>query len=304
MADPVAPQDRLEELLSGYLDGSSTEAEVGELTGMLRGSADRQRVAARLFVQHGSLAWILRGAGSSRSAPGTLARSPFRPWWIAVPLAASLLVTVFIIRSSPGPGSADLRTLIFQDGVSPTPSYAGTQDARLSDKDLTFNRGSDAFIEVESSSDAGGKPTLLRWDLREIPPGSAVSSVSITLGMASVSREEAYVVHALQRPWVEIEATWLEYAAGKPWGSPGGKGPDDRGSPVLARFVPVRGAFTFDLSPDGVKVVQGWVDAPVSNRGFILLSTTDQGEFYAHSREAETPSSRPKIAVTFRTPSR
>lgn len=304
MAGPVAPEDRFEELLSAYLDGSAGEADVGELTGMLRGSPGRQRLAARLFLQHGALAWILRAGGSSASALPGAPRRRVRPWWIAVPVAASLLVTLFVARWSPGPGDTGLRTLEFQDGASPGNSYAGTRDARLSDKDLAVNRGSDSFIEVESSGDPGGKPTLLRWDLREIPAGSRVATVTIRLNMASVSREEAYVVHELRRPWVEREATWLEFAAGKPWGAPGAKGPDDRGPAVLARFVAARGPFAFDLNPEGVAAVQRWVEAPDSNHGFIFLSTAAQGEFYAHSREAEPPSIRPKIAVTFRTPAR
>lgn len=304
MPDFVPPEDRFEELLSAYLDGSAGEADVGELTGMLRGSPERQRVAARLFLQHGALAWILRGAGASAPALPGAPRRAVRSWWIAVPVAASLLVALFVARWSPGPGDAGLRTLEFQDGASPASSYVGTRDARLSDKDLAVNRGSDSFIEVESSSEPGGKPTLLRWDLREIPQGSRVAAVTIALSMASVSREEAYVVHGLRRPWVEREATWLEYAAGKPWDAPGGKGPGDRDAAVLARFVPARGPFAFGLNSDGVAAVQRWVDAPDSNHGFIFLSTSAQGEFYAHSRESEPPTIRPKIAVTFRTPAR
>lgn len=305
MAETGTPQDRLEELISSYLDGSAGEPEVGELTGMLRGSVDRQRILARFFMQHGTLAWILRGAGSSASLlPPTASRSRGRPWWIAIPVAASLLLTVFIVRTSQGPADSGVRTLDFQDGVFPSGAYEGTRDARMSDKDLSVNRGSDSFIEVESSGEPGGKPTLVSWDLRGIPTGSIVTSASITLGIASVSREEAYVVHALRRPWRESEVTWLEYAAGKPWAVPGGKGSEDQEPQTLARFVPTRGSFTFPLNPAGVNVVQAWVNAPDSNRGFIVLSSSDQGEFYAHSREADVRSSRPKLSVTFRPPNR
>jgi hypothetical protein len=303
-------QDRFEELVSRYLDGTAGEAEVGELAGMLRGNPDRMRLLARLFVQHGTLAWIHRGAGASGlPLPGMTSRTRVRPRWIAIPLAASLLVTFLVVRYSPsggppGPANAILRSLSFQDGASPSPSYAGTRDVRLSNKDVTENRGSDSFIEVESSSEPGGRPTLLQWDLREIPAGSSVVSVSITLAFASVSREQEYVVHAMKRPWIENEATWLDYAAGKPWSVAGGKGPDDRGSETLALFTPRRGASTFDLTPEGVAVVQSWIDLPASNRGFIVLSTGSQGEFYAHSRESEMASSRPKLSVTFRPPTR
>lgn len=292
--------ERLEELLSAYLEDSATPAQVAELAGMLRGNPEGQRLAARLFVQHGTLAWILRGAGAS--IPSRREHPRLRAWWIGIPVAASLMLTFFMVRHSPGgPVDRGPQTLRFQDG---TAGYSGTRDTRLSDKDRTVSRGTDGFIEVESSTEPGGKPTLIRWDLREIPAGSRVLSASITLHIASLSRDEVYAVHALRRPWVEDEATWMEYAAGKSWAVPGGKGSEDYDAAVLARFRPTKGSFTFELGNEGVARLQSWIDSPGSNQGFILVCTASQGEFYAHSREADAAATRPALSITFRPPAR
>jgi len=318
VADPVSPEDRFTELASRYLDGAANEAEVSELTGMVRGNPERRKVLARLFLQHGSLAWVLReaakGGSVATSVPGLGEPTPGRrrwPAWILIPLAASLVITALIIRYAPpfqndaeniapAPAATSPRTVAFQDGVSPTTSYAGTRDARISDKDPSENRGADPILEVEGSPEAGGRPTLLQWDLREIPAGTRILSVEIGITVTSVSRDRAYEAYAVTQPWNESEVTWLEYADGRRWELPGGKGPRDHAAVPLLRFTPRRGTQSMALTGPGIEAVQSWVDRPESNHGMILLTTDRSGEFYAHSREWDVATARPKLTVTYR----
>jgi hypothetical protein len=307
VAESPTSDDRFDELAGLYLEGAATEKDIAELTELARATPERRRALARLLMQHGSLAWILRGAPGKQAVPRATGR--FRAAWIAIPIAASLLVTALVIKYAPGggaPSSADRapRTLSFQDGVSPGASYSGTRDARLTDKDPSENRGADPILEVEGSSEPGGRPTLLRWDVREIPAGSEVVSAEVTITVTSVSRDRAYDVYACARPWVEEEVTWSRYAAGLPWEAPGGKGAADRGAMPLGRFTPKRGAVTFSLGEPGLRAVQSWVDRPAENYGIILLATERTGEFYAHSREAEPPAGRPKLTITYRPPAK
>jgi len=310
MADDRRPLDRFDELAGLYLEGAATDKDAAELADLARGNPELRRALGRLFMQHGTLAWILRGGPQQRSgAEPPFRASRLRGAGVAIALAASLLITVIIIRTAPGGGTGQVdrttaqtgdRTLSFQDGVSPRASYAGTRDSRLLDKDPSENRGADPILEVEGSSEPGGRPTLLRWDLGEIPPGSEIVSAEFSITVISVSRERVYEVYALARPWSESEVTWRDSAAGRPWQVAGAKGSEDHGAATLARFTPKRGALTVKLEGPGLDAVRSWVDRPVANYGLLLSATDRGGEFYAHSREAELPATRPKLTITYR----
>jgi hypothetical protein len=277
-----------------------------------------------LLNQHGTLAWTQRGRASfnreSASLPqGVLAggRMPasHRGWWVAIPLAACLLLSVAIVRFAPGkipaapgdhssakPPKADplSRTLAFQDGISPSPDYRGAHNVRLLEKEPWGNRGPEAYLEVDSSSEHADRPVLLEWDLRAIPPGSRISSVTLELTVTDASRDREAEAYALSRPWVENQANWMEYASGRRWESPGARGSRDRdSSQVLARFKPARGTLLIPFTEAGLGFFQRWVNSPDSNRGLILQMAGRPGEFTFHGRGSSTPSARPKLTVTF-----
>ncbi|HLY74742.1 MAG TPA: DNRLRE domain-containing protein [Planctomycetota bacterium] len=311
------------ELASCFLDGVATDQEMEALDLSLRKDPQNLRTFAELLNQHGTLAWTQRGRESfSREAaalaPGAIGGhpppSPRRGWWIAIPLAACLLLLIAIVRfrpeqvpSAPGeiasvkppPTDPLSRTLSFQDGLSPSPDYRGARNVRLMDREPRESRGPEPYLEVDSSGEHPDRPVLLQWDLRAIPPGSRLSSVTLELVVTDASRDREAEAHALLRPWVESQANWMEYASGRHWESPGARGSRDRDTQVLARFKAARGAITIPFSEAGLGFVQRWVNSPDSNRGLLLQMAGPSGEFTFHGRGSSTPSARPKLTVTF-----
>jgi len=323
MPEERAPDPEFLELASRFLDGVATVEEMEALDQLLRKDPANLRTLGELLNQHGTLAWTQRGRASFNqenvSLPQGLMSQGRRPashrgWWIAIPLAACLLLSVAIVRFTPGkappvpgeqspaiPSAADplSRTLSFQDGLSPTPDYRGGRNVRLMEKDPWESRGAESFLEVDSSSEHSERPVLLQWDLRAIPPGSRVASVVLEIVVTDASRDREAGAYALLRPWNESQANWMEYSSGRRWESPGARGSRDRDSQVLARFKPARGPLTIPLTAAGLGIVQRWVNSPDSNRGLLLQMLGRPGEFTFHARGSSTPEARPRLTVTF-----
>jgi hypothetical protein len=147
--------------------------------------------------------------------------------------------------------------------------------------------------------ESGGRPSLLKFDLRAIPPGSRVISATLDLTITAVSRERQCEAYMVSRPWVESQATWIEFSAGRRWEVSGARGSQDRGMQLLARFSPVRGVVSVPLTDAGIAAVQRWINSDGANHGLLLQTTDRASEFTFHSREAGTASLRPKFTVNF-----
>ncbi|GMQ95000.1 MAG: hypothetical protein BMS9Abin13_110 [Patescibacteria group bacterium] len=188
-------------------------------------------------------------------------------------------------------------TQSFQDGVSPTGSYAGTRDTYIHDNLPTTNNGSATEILVDGSA-LEQYGTLLKWDITDIPAGQIVQSAVITLTSFNAT-SDTYSVYEMLRNWVESEATWEIYATGSSWQTNGGTGALDSGTTVFGTITGGTGERTITLNASGVALVQGWVNNPSSNYGFFIENylATDGADF--RSREYATASSRPKLTVTY-----
>lgn len=191
----------------------------------------------------------------------------------------------------------------FQDGVWPTPEYAGTRDTSISEKTPQGNLGHAKSLAAEGA-DAGGKHKaqwlLVRWDLSTIPPGSRIRTASISLTVTAPSRGGSFFLYEPARAWSEGEATWKVAAAGSPWRFPGTLGAVDRWGPPAGTLAPlVKGEYTSVLNDAGVALIQSWVNAPASNLGFVMASADPVAGFHVNSREANPPESRPKLTVVY-----
>ncbi|HYE97590.1 MAG TPA: DNRLRE domain-containing protein, partial [Planctomycetota bacterium] len=181
------------------------------------------------------------------------------------------------------------RETAFQDGVAPVPGYAGTRDTFLSESSPEHPYGARSPIQVDGDNPSGSGRELrmlLRWDIAAIPPGSRVESAVVVLHAADRT-DPPFEIHAMTRPWSEVEATWNSAAA-------------DRDAKVLGTALPV-GPFeyAFPLNADGVARVQSWVDSPGSNFGFMVVAADNTTGMKAHSRESSDPLRRPRLVVTY-----
>lgn len=163
---------------------------------------------------------------------------------------------------------------------------------------------------------------LIAFDLSGIPAGSTVTEVSLVMHV-SLSQPFAsptpVAAHRVLAAWGEGasdagtpggtgilaeagDATWTMRAfPGTAWTTPGGEfAPNASGSGVAGdpeTFMTM--ASTAGLVAD----VQGWIDAPATNQGWILLGTTTPGSARRFdSRQSETPALAPRLTVTYTPP--
>lgn len=195
------------------------------------------------------------------------------------------------------------RTDSFQDGAAPTPDYAGTRDAYISENAPNTNYGAAAEL-LADGDDPGGTgrdlSSLLRFDVSSIPSEAVVEGVSLEISVFNVSGN-SYSFYPLIRAWDESAVTWNRASAGIDWGRPGAMDDEsDRDGTLVGEVsAPATGLATISLNADGVAMVQGWVDDSQSNHGFILAGAgnTDGLDFY--SSEAATATGRPRLNVTY-----
>ena len=220
-------------------------------------------------------------------------------------------LTVTAVRDRAGnaiaPGTQQSFTFVgqvtraYQDGVSPTVSYAGTLDTYLAQSRPTTNFGTAPTVRVDGEELGGGEDlsALLRWDLADIPPGSTVLAATLSVNVTNLALDP-YEIFEVKRNWSETSATWTLFAPGNSWQIPGAQGSLDIGSTVLATVnLPATGVKTIPLNAIAVALVQAWVNAPATNYGMIITDTNSRDGLAFDSREASTPTTRPKLTITY-----
>lgn len=194
-------------------------------------------------------------------------------------------------------------TVFFQRGVSPASGYAGASDTWLQENLPSTNSGGSTVLRMDRDAPSGSGQsinTLLRFDLRDIPQGATVRSVTLTFHVKDQTSGEGFFLYTAGRAWSESQATWTQAATGSAWSVPGARGAADRGSTVLGTLIPTAtGAYTVTLGAAGLAAVHGWVNNPASNQGFVLDANTNMDGLKVASSEAATLSQRPWLAVTY-----
>lgn len=193
-------------------------------------------------------------------------------------------------------------TRSFQDGVAPTPDYAGTRDTTLSVREPNANLGTREMLGLYQAAD-NQLVTLLKWDVSSIPPGSRVLAAEITVWVTGTVEATGYRVYEARRPWEEREATWRLARTGHPWQTPGAQADLDRGTRPLAALAPPKpGFYTFALNEAGVVLVQSWIHQPAANRGLVVAGSTLAPGWEFNARESAPPERRPRLTVTYHPP--
>ena len=188
-------------------------------------------------------------------------------------------------------------SISFQDGVSPTASYAGTWDTKIKSDAASTRFGGNEQLEIDGNPDYG---VLLRWDLAGIPQGATVLSASIAIEVINTS-PDTYEAFGLVRPWTETEADWTRATVSNNWATAGASGTADRNGTIVARvYAPSLGPTTVPLNADGLALIQNWIDRPQDNFGLILqdyAQATNGIDF--QSRETANPTLRPRLTIEY-----
>jgi hypothetical protein len=195
-------------------------------------------------------------------------------------------------------------TVAFQDGLHPDPGYAGTRDTTIRQDRPDRGHGTLSTCYVDSDDPSGTGQNvcaLVRWDVSRIPPGSVVTSATVTLEITSSVKRRPYPLLEALKPWDETGATWLAASSASPWGRKGAQGTGDRNRIPLAKTPENvgKGPLTIHLNARGVAVVQTWVNRPAANRGILFDHDNNPDGMDFRSRETRKPDQRPKLTVTF-----
>lgn len=214
-------------------------------------------------------------------------------------LGADVAAGQFVVVAKGAPLAAKPVTLVrsFQDGIAPTPDYAGTRDTSISNQSLSSNLGTLEALRMHKANDAQSA-ALLKWDVSSLPAGSRVLSAEVTVWVTGAVQGSGYRVFDARRPWEELEATWKVYAGSHAWQTPGAQADLDRGSKPLGVVTPATspGLYTFAL---GEVLVQAWVNAPAGNFGIVVASSALNNAWEFNSRESTPPERRPRLSVTY-----
>jgi hypothetical protein len=183
-------------------------------------------------------------------------------------------------------------------------ALTATADTYLSGdkKTVNSNFGAASSLIADGNPDFGA---LLRWDLSSIPGGSTLESATLSLNITGTS-PDTYEIYELRRSWTESQATWNKAASGANWQSAGAKGSSDRGSTVLGTVTATAtGIHNVVLNAAGLAVVQGWVNNPSTNFGFVIqdYANTTRDDLVFSSKEATVAASRPQLKVLYNPPS-
>ncbi len=181
-----------------------------------------------------------------------------------------------------------------------------------------LSNGSGPTFFAGETGGGGIRRGLIEFDLGAIPSGSAIDSVTLNLFLVQAQSFPADVgLHEVLAEWGQgissagnrggggasattNDATWLHtFFNTSFWTNPGG---DFDATASATAVVGAEGTTYHWLStPLLVADVQGWVDAPASNHGWLLQGDETQSstaKAFA-TRENGTPANRPSLTVTY-----
>jgi hypothetical protein len=185
---------------------------------------------------------------------------------------------------------------------------------------LSDGRGESLWLSVIASG--LNRRALLKFDLSAIPPGSKVRQVTLSLYELRARDEHAVRVHRLLESWGEgasnaggsgtgaaaqpSDATWTHrFHPGTLWSTPGGLFETQASASVLVGAPNQRYSWSGQLPAQGgpapriVQDVQGWVDAPAANHGWILIGAEDGLQNAKRFNSRENAVEPPRLVVRY-----
>ena len=184
-----------------------------------------------------------------------------------------------------------------------------------------LSNGSGQHIFVGNSNADNARRGVISFDVSSVvPTGATIISAELTLNMSrSTSPTSPVELHALIADWGEGasdamsnegsgaapadgDATWVHRMFNSVlWQTPGGDF-----SSLVSAVVSVGGSsrYTWNTTSEMVADVQGWVDDPSTNFGWLLLGdeTTSRTAKRFDSNESPTAGNRPTLTITYELP--
>ena len=207
-------------------------------------------------------------------------------------------------------------------------SLTASHDTTLIEVAPNSNNGGQAWVNAGTTQNGTRNRGLFQWDLTgAIPAGATILSVDLTLAVTRVPdagrADSPFSLYRLLVPWGEGnkvaidnrggqgapatagEATWNDRFFGStPWAAPGGAaGVDFVAAPSTSQYIYDVGRSPYHFT-ELVGDVQGWVNNPQSNFGWILIGDDESTPFTARrfgSRE-EPFGNVPTLTVDFVVP--
>jgi hypothetical protein len=185
---------------------------------------------------------------------------------------------------------------------------------------LSDGKGESLWLSVIASG--MNRRMLLKFDLSAIPPGSQVRQVTLSLYESRARDEHLVRVHRLLESWGEGgsnagssgtgapaqpgDATWTHrFFPGTRWSTPGGRFGAQASASVLVGQPNERYSWSGQLPAQGgpapaiVQDVQGWVDAPGTNHGWILIGAEDGLQNAKRFNSRENAVEPPRLVVHY-----
>ncbi|HPI95319.1 MAG TPA: DNRLRE domain-containing protein [Gammaproteobacteria bacterium] len=205
-----------------------------------------------------------------------------------------------------------------------TVTLAPTKDNTLYESatgHLSNGAGQNFFVgKTRQSSGVSLRRAVIAFDIAgNIPAGAVITDVELHLTMnKSRGNTQTVNLHTITSNWGEgtsdaggnegggtlsttNDATWIHsFYDTVSWMTPGG---DYLGTPSASLSISSQGEYTFQTN-GMIGDVQGWLDTPAGNFGWILLgdeSTSATAQRFA-SREHPTVSSRPSLLISYEIP--
>lgn len=215
------------------------------------------------------------------------------------------------------PGLGFLSALLIPDVThAATVSLHPTADTTLQEAFSADNYGDGTSFTAGGRRQGGRTRGLLLFDIAgNIPAGSTISSVSLTLsvvGVPSGGINSTFDLDRLSASWGEGngsdhggspagpgQATWINRfgTSGSPWTTAGG----DFSSTVSAsRAITGFGNFTFSSTSGLVADVQGWLNSPSTDFGWLLRSESElTGTTIRRFGSRNSGANAPTLTITY-----
>ncbi|MFF5996536.1 DNRLRE domain-containing protein [Lysinibacillus sp. KU-BSD001] len=190
-------------------------------------------------------------------------------------------------------------------------------DATVSDTTIRSNfptttGGNDFELGIGTASDGNIVRSLLKFNLTSIPTAVNILSADLSLHLTSTNNAATGIninAHAMTSTWEENEASWTyrEITPYTKWATAGG----DYSSTPLSTVSGITAVPTIEngLTRWNIPVssIEKWVNTPSSNYGILLKSANESTKVYkkfASSAYSTTTQYKPKLVITYKTPSR